>query len=81
MVNMKQKKWWESSVDAGKMSMRLRGALVALVPIILFIAQSSGLEIGQDGVMYMIDIVVNLFSAVALAWGVVTSIMGHMRRK
>jgi len=76
-----QRKWWESSVDAGKISMRLRGSLIALVPVIVFVAQMAGIDLPEEGVLAIVDAIVNAVASVALLYGIILSVYGYFRRK
>jgi len=78
---VKPKKWWHSSVDAGKLSMRVKGALTAFVPVIVLAAQLKGWDIAQEGIMAVVDTIVYAVGAIGSLVGVGISIYGYIRRK
>lgn len=78
---MEEKKWWESSVDAGKLALRIRGVLVAIIPLIILTAQLSGVQVEEQGLQAVVDAIVNMVLAIGVAVGITMSIIGHIRRK
>lgn len=76
-----EKKFWESSVEQGKIALRLRGVLVAFVPLVILIANANGIGIDEEGVLHFVDLVVNGVASIFALIGVGMSVWGYLRRK
>ena len=59
-----EKKWYHSSDGSGNLSLTIRGALVALVPILVAILSSQGINIDQNVIVDFID---SIFAVLAAA--------------
>lgn len=69
-----------SSVEPGKVALRVRGILVMIAPTIILLAQLKGLEIGEEGVTFIIDKVVEVVSAGAVIVGAAMHVWGWIRK-
>ncbi len=76
-----KKQWWESSVDSGKIAMRVKGVLVAVGPLVLLLAQLLGWDMGQEAWSYITNAIVNAVATIGTLVGVGLSIFGYIRRK
>lgn len=78
---MKNKKWWESSVDQGEVSMRIKGVLISLLPLLVLADNLFQFNIGEENLKELVDALVSLVTSLTLVAGVATTIHGHIRRK
>lgn len=69
-----------SSVEPGKIALRVRGALTALIPAIILLAQFKGWNIGEDGIRLIIDKIVEVVSAGAVLVGAGMHVWGWIRK-
>lgn len=69
-----------SSVEPGKVALRVRGILVALVPGVILVAQLKGWQIGEEGLMAIIDSIVEVVTAGAVIVGAAMHIWGWVRK-
>lgn len=76
-----EKKWWESSVDAGKLAMRIKGALVAGTSVVLPALLLFGVQIDQEGANTLIEAISEAVQAVGTLVGIGISVYGYIRRK
>lgn len=70
----------KSSVNADKIALTVKGILVGLVPTLLLIARVNGWEIGEEGIMGVIDAIVNVISTVGSALGAILTLWGLTRK-
>lgn len=75
------KMWWESSVDAGQLSMRLKGLLVAVASVAVPALALAGVEAPQEGVDHVIEALVTLAQAAGVVYGIGVGIYGYLRKK
>ena len=71
-------KFLESSVNPGDLSLRVRGALMTIVPIVGLVLKSIGSEISEDALKQVVELIGNivmavgsLISAVMMLWGTI----------
>lgn len=64
-----EKKWYHSSNGSGSLSLTIRGALVAIVPIIVAILASQGINIDEIAVVEFIDSIFAAAAAVLIVAG------------
>jgi len=69
-----------SSVEPGKVALRVRGILVAFIPAILLVAQLKGWDIGEDGLRLVVDKIVEVVSAGAVIVGAGMHLWGWIRK-
>lgn len=62
-------KWYHSSNGSGNLSLTVRGALVALVPILVAVLSSQGIDIDQNVVVDFIDSIFAVLAAAMIAVG------------
>ena len=60
-----------SSQDPAKLSLTVKGILVALVPILLFVAAQLNLPLVEADVTTLIEQVTSIIAAGAIIWGVI----------
>ncbi len=65
-----EKKWYHSSDGSGNLSLTIRGAIVAIVPIIVAILSSQGINIDQNVVIDFVDSIFAAIAAVMIAVGI-----------
>lgn len=70
----------ESSVQPGKVALRIRGFLVSLIPAIVFIANLKGWDIGEEGVRLIIDKIFEVASAAGTVIGAMMFLWGWIRK-
>lgn len=64
-----ENKWYHSSTGTGSLSLAIRGALVALVPIIIAVLNSQGFSLEESMVVEVIDSVFALVAAGMVTFG------------
>lgn len=69
-----------SSVDPNKLALTVKGILVALVPLIILIANSQGLSLDEGTVNQTIEAIVLGISNIFAAVGTVMTIVGLVRK-
>lgn len=69
-----------SSIEPGKVALRVRGILFAIGPAIILIAQMKGWEIGEEGLKLVIDKIVEVVSAGAVIVGAGMHLWGWIRK-
>lgn len=69
-----------SSVEPGKVALRVRGILVAIAPAIILLAQLKGWEIGEEGITLIIDKIVEATAAGATIVGFIMFVWGWIRK-
>lgn len=73
-------KFLQSSINPGELSLRVRGALMAIIPIVGLVLKSIGSEIREDSLKEAVELIGNivmaagsLISAVMMLWGTIRS--------
>lgn len=56
-------KYLASSVDAGKLSLTIRGLLVGLIPTIIFLAKLKGVDLSEESITKVGDVLVQIVEA------------------
>jgi len=69
-----------SSVEPGKISLRVRGALYSVIPAVLLFAQYKGWDIGEDGLKLIADKIVEVVSAGAVLVAAGMHVWGWIRK-
>lgn len=59
----------QSSADPASVSLTIKGALVALIPVAITVARLKGVELAEDQVVHFIDEVARVGAAIALIFG------------
>lgn len=67
---MQNDKWFTSSTGSGNMALTVRGALLAIVPIVIAILSSQGYTLTENDVVDVINTGFTVVSAVAVFLGV-----------
>lgn len=68
-----------SSSDPQKLSLTIKGLLIAILPILLMVASSAGVEIPYAEAMKVIDSFVRVVAAVMVLWGATRKIHYRLR--
>lgn len=66
---MQNEKWYTSSTGSGNMALTIKGALLALVPIVIAILSSQGYTLTENDIVEVINTGFTAISAVALFLG------------
>lgn len=74
------KKWYHSSDGSGNLSLTIRGALVALVPVLVAILSSQGINIDQNVIVDFIDSIFAVLAAAMIAVGLGRKIYYKLKR-
>lgn len=69
-----------SSVNSEKLALTIKGILVAILPVILFVAKLQGWDIGEGDLQNFIDVAIYAISAVGSAIGAVMTLFGLFRK-
>lgn len=74
-------KFLTSSVDPEKISLTVKGVIVAIVPIVITIAGLTHLNLGQaditalgDGLINLVNLIAQLTAAIMVVWGIARKI-------
>lgn len=67
---MQNEKWFNSSTGSGNMALTVKGALLAIVPIVIAILSSQGYTLTENDVVDIINTGFTVVSAVAVFLGV-----------
>lgn len=63
------KKWYHSSDGSGNLSLTVRGAIVAIVPIVVAILSSQGIQVDQNVIIDFVDSIFAVIAAAMIAFG------------
>lgn len=63
------KKWYHSSDGSGNLSLTVRGAIVAIVPIVVAILSSQGIQVDQNVIIEFVDSIFAVIAAAMIAFG------------
>jgi len=61
----------KSSSDSKKLSMTVQGILMGLVPLLIAIFQSSGIEVSETVLIDMVQQITTIISALVMTYGLV----------
>jgi len=67
---MQNDKWFTSSTGSGNMALTIKGALLAIVPIVIAILSSQGYTLTENDIVDVINTGFTVVSAVAVFLGV-----------
>jgi len=67
---MQNEKWFTSSTGSGNMALTVKGALLAIVPIVIAVLSSQGYTLTENDVVDVINTGFTVVSAVAVFFGV-----------
>ncbi len=67
---MQNEKWFTSSTGSGNMALTIKGALLAIVPIVIAILSSQGYTLTENDLVEVINTGFTVVSAVAVFLGV-----------
>lgn len=67
---MQNNKWYQSSTGSENMALTIKGALLAIVPIVIAILSSQGYTLTENDVVDVINTGFTVVSAVAVFLGV-----------
>jgi len=66
---MQNDKWFTSSTGSGNMALTIKGALLAIVPIVIAILSSQGYTLTENDIVDVINTGFTTVSAIALFFG------------
>lgn len=72
-------KWYHSSDGSGNLSLTIRGALVALVPILVAILSSQGINIDQNIIVDFIDSIFAAAATIMIVYGLGRKILYKLK--
>ena len=64
------KKWYTSSTGTGDVSLTIKGAMVAIVPLIVMIANTQGFAVDESIIISFIDSIFTVVASVMVVVGV-----------
>lgn len=64
-----ENKWYHSSDGSGNLSLTIRGAIVAIIPIIVAILASQGINVDQNAIIDLVDSIFAAVAAIMIAYG------------
>jgi len=67
---MQNDKWFTSSTGSGNMALTIKGALLAIVPIVIAVLSSQGYTLTENDIVDVINTGFTVVSAVAVFLGV-----------
>ena len=67
-----------SSVDPDKVSLTVRGALTALIPLILLAVKALGYEVAESVVVEWVTALTAFVSAVMVLWGLIRKLKSQV---
>ena len=67
---MQNNKWYQSSTGSENMALTIKGALLAIVPIIIAVLSSQGYTLTENDVVEVINVGFTAVSGLALFFGV-----------
>ena len=62
-------KWYQSSTGSENMALTIKGALLAIVPIIIAVLSSQGYTLAENDIVDLINSLFTVVSALALFFG------------
>ena len=77
---MKYPKMLGSSVNSEKLALTVKGILVGLVPVIIILAKSFGVDLNGETVNIAINTLVNSITAIGLAVSAIMTFIGAVRK-
>jgi len=63
-----------SSVDPNKLSLTVKGILIALIPLFIAIGRMNGLELIETNLVQIINGIATLIATVVTLWGLIRKI-------
>lgn len=69
----------KSSADPTKISLTIKGALLALIPVAVLVARSAGIEVTENELVELANNLVALVSLALVVWGGVRRLVNKLR--
>jgi len=66
---MANAKWYESSLKNGQLSLTIKGLITALVPAIMFIAETYKLPLTQEALWEFVNVILTFISSAMIFYG------------
>lgn len=66
---MNEKKWWESSSGDGSLALTLKGALIAIVPVVIALLGTQGINVDENATVEFINVVFTIIASFTVLIG------------
>jgi len=77
---MNNKKWWESSSGDGSIALTLKGALIAIVPVVIAVLSSQGIVVDESATVDFINTVFTIVASFTVLIGLGRKIYNSVKK-